>query len=81
MTKYLATDLDGTLFYPKLKSTYVSKENIEALKVFNKNVIIVSGRNQLFAKKICKFLSINETFIACNGAFFPSLLHDLYHRI
>lgn len=68
MTKYLATDLDGTLLYPKLKNNYMCKANIDALKVFNKNVIIVSGRNQLFAKKICNFLSIKETFIACNGA-------------
>ena len=68
MNKYLATDLDGTLFFPKLKTTYVSKENINTLKKFNNNIIIVSGRNQLFIKKVCKFLSIDETYVACNGA-------------
>lgn len=68
MNKYLATDLDGTLLYPKLKYTYVSSENIKSLKIFDGNVIIVSGRNQLFVKKICKQLGIEETYVSCNGA-------------
>lgn len=68
MKKYLATDLDGTLLYPRLKYTLIPKVNINALKKFNDNIIIVSGRNQEFVTKICKYLNIEETYIACNGA-------------
>ena len=68
MKKYLATDLDGTLLYPRLKYTYVAKENINVINKFDGNTIIVSGRNQSFVKKICKYLNIEETYIACNGA-------------
>lgn len=68
MTKYLATDLDGTLLHPTRKYSYVCKENKEAIKIFNENVIIVSGRNPKFIKNVCKEINIKETFVACNGA-------------
>lgn len=66
--KYLATDLDGTLLEPKLKHSYVSKENKDIVELFKKNVIIISGRNPLFVKKVCKELNIKETFVASNGS-------------
>lgn len=69
MIKYLATDLDGTLLFPKSKDNYVCEDNKEVLKLFDKdNIIIVSGRNPKFIKKVCKELAIKESFVACNGA-------------
>lgn len=69
MIKYLATDLDGTLLFPKSKDTYVCDNNKEILKLFNKNnILIVSGRNPKFIKKVCEELDIKESFVASNGA-------------
>ena len=69
MNKYLATDLDGTLLYPKVKENYICKENFDIInKYFKNNTIIVSGRNSKFVSAICDELGINQTFIACNGA-------------
>ena len=68
MTKYLATDLDGTLIFPKLKYSFVCKQNKDTIKLFKNNVIIVSGRNQPFIKKVCKEIGVPQTFVAANGA-------------
>lgn len=69
MNKYLATDLDGTLLYPKVKDKYISEENSKIINTYFKNsTIIVSGRNSNFIKNVCKELDIAETFISCNGA-------------
>ena len=68
MNKYLATDLDGTLLYPKIKSRYVCKQNRDLVNKFNGNVIIVSGRGKAFINRVCKELNIEQTYIGCNGA-------------
>ena len=68
MEKYLATDLDGTLLYPKSHETYVCKENTEVIKKLNNRAIIISGRNPQFICGICDELQIPHTFVACNGA-------------
>ena len=67
MSKYLATDLDGTLLEPKSVNKFVCNENLIATEKFNKNVFIVSGRNPQFIESVCDELNINHTFISCNG--------------
>lgn len=57
MPKILATDLDGTLFYPKRRITMISKRNLKFIRDFVDNgnkLLIVSGRNVKFAKKVEK---------------------------
>jgi Cof subfamily protein (haloacid dehalogenase superfamily) len=69
MKKYLATDLDGTLLFPKVATQYVCEENKFILNnYFKDRAIIVSGRDHCFVKKVCKELNIDETFVCCNGA-------------
>ena len=48
MIKLLATDLDGTLFYPKRKFTLMTRKNAKFLKDFYNaggKVMLVTGRN------------------------------------
>lgn len=71
MIKLLATDLDGTLFYPKKRFALLSKKNAVFLKKFISNgnkVVLVSGRNVNIAKKISKKVESNVDMIGCNGS-------------
>ena len=46
--KLIATDLDGTLFYPKKRIKMISKKNLRFLRdrIDKENhIVIVSGRN------------------------------------
>ncbi len=72
MNKVIATDLDGTLFYPKKKITMIPKRNIIFLRRFidlGGRVVIVSGRNMPFAKQVIEKLERPVDVIGCNGAF------------
>ncbi len=71
MPKILATDLDGTLFYPKKLFTIVDKKTIRFLREFidqGNHFCLVSGRNIQVAKKVQKVLKRNVDMVACNGA-------------
>lgn len=72
MIKLIATDLDGTLFYPKRRLTGMIKENKKFLKSFlnsGKDVLIASGRSTGMLSKLEKTLNHKLYFIGCNGSF------------
>lgn len=71
MIKLLATDLDGTLFYPKRKIRVISTKNKKFLTEFAKKggkVVLVSGRNYHIVPKISKIIDSTVDMIACNGS-------------
>ncbi len=72
MRKVLATDLDGTLFYPKRRVRLIDKNNLRILKSHVANdghLILVTGRNYPFINKVFKKIGTSVDIIACNGAF------------
>lgn len=73
MIKALATDLDGTLFYPKRKKRLLSSANRNFLKDFideGNKVVLVTGRNKVVSSKVASCIGTNHlTIIGCNGAF------------
>ena len=73
MIKALATDLDGTLFYPKRKLRLMRSKNVRFLKKLisqGKKVILVTGRNRLVSSKVAEKLNTDDiTIIGCNGSF------------
>ncbi|MBR2891335.1 MAG: HAD family phosphatase [Bacilli bacterium] len=71
MIKLIATDLDGTLFYPKKKIRLLVNKNKKFLKRFideGNRVVLVSGRNFHIARRIIRKLKHNVDMIACNGS-------------
>lgn len=71
MIKLIATDLDGTLFYPKKKIKLLIKKNIKFLKNYiesGNRVILVSGRNFHIVERIKRKLKNNVDMLACNGS-------------
>ena len=53
--KLIATDLDGTLFYPKKRSHMVTKENRAFIHRFvgdGGRILLVTGRNAYFGEKV-----------------------------
>ncbi len=72
MPKVIATDLDGTLFYPKKTFRMISSYNIEFLRKFidsGNRVVIVSGRNHFFSDKVVAKINRPVDIIGCNSAF------------
>lgn len=70
MKKLLATDLDGTLLYPKRRFTLVYSKNLEFIRNYSKNggkVVLITGRSTEFCAKIAKKLDINCDFISYVG--------------
>ncbi|MGN1295338.1 MAG: HAD-IIB family hydrolase [Bacilli bacterium] len=70
MIKVLATDLDGTLFYPKRKISLISGKNKRFLRKFvneGKKVILVTGRNQNVSGKVARKIGSKLNLIGCNG--------------
>lgn len=71
MNKTLAIDLDGTLFYPKKRRTMIPKKNLLFLQDFlsaGGRVVIVTGRNYNFAKRVMEKVGHSMDVIGCNGA-------------
>ena len=65
MAKILATDLDGTLFYPKDNIGMISKPNLFFIQSFIDNggkVVLISGRSHSYIKKV-----INRIWRPCAG--------------
>lgn len=60
MSKLIATDLDGTLFYPKKRIKMISKKSLNFLRQHIDNggkLVLVSGRNSEYLKKL--FVELN----------------------
>ncbi|MCQ2797175.1 MAG: Cof-type HAD-IIB family hydrolase [Bacilli bacterium] len=71
MEKYIFTDLDGTLFYPKAKRKMVPGKNKNFIDRFiadGGKVVLVSGRGPMFVDKVCYYLGHQVDYICCNGA-------------
>jgi len=69
---YLATDLDGTLLYPKRPYSLLAKSNKKFLERFlseGNEVIFVSGRNTKVPRQLSKKLNHDIPTIACNGSY------------
>lgn len=69
--KIIATDLDGTLFYPKKVVRMVSKKAHRFIDRFTDDggrLVLVSGRSRFSCEKLVKRLGKPLDFIACNGA-------------
>jgi Cof subfamily protein (haloacid dehalogenase superfamily) len=72
MIKLLATDLDGTLFYPKRRLTMLTKANKRFLIDFSAaggKIILVTGRSMILADRMNERLKIQTSLLGCNGAF------------
>lgn len=72
MSKLLATDLDGTLFYPKKRVRMVSKRVITLIQKFiddGNHFLVVSGRNIEPCNRVYKKLNRQGIAIGCNGSF------------
>ena len=70
MSKILAVDLDGTLFYPKGRKQLVSNKNIEFLRKFidaGNRLVLVSSRNEDTISKVIKEIDRDVDFIGVNG--------------
>ena len=72
MVKVIATDLDGTLFYPKRRISMIAKKNKKFLYRFiddGGKLALVSSRSDNFRKKIAKHFDRPFDFIGAEGCF------------
>ncbi len=72
MIKLIASDLDGTLFYPKRRIRGVCSSNVKFLSKFAHNggeILLASGRSTYIVEKLEKKFNSKVTFIGCNGAY------------
>lgn len=72
MAKLLATDLDGTLFYPKKRIRLISNKTREFIRDFidaGNHFVVVSGRNIGPCTRVFKKLQREGLAIGCNGSF------------
>ena len=72
MPKVIATDLDGTLFFPKRRLRMISDRSIKFIRRFidaGNRFILVSGRNIEYCRKVQKRIKRPVDIIGCNGAY------------
>lgn len=72
MIKLLATDLDGTLLYPKYNILDLPRKNKRFLKQFiasGGQVVIASGRGINLLPKLERSVGSKMALLGCNGAF------------
>ncbi len=97
MIKLIATDLDGTLFYPKRRLTLLEKSNKKFLIDFYNaggKIVLVTGRDRRISMKVQKKTGIDLAVLGCNGAFIyqdgkfiksnyipKSILFDVYMQL
>ena len=70
--KVIATDLDGTLFYPKKRVRLIPEKTKKFLQRFSDDggrILVVSGRGKLFGDKVAKRLDRPVDMVGCNGSF------------
>ena len=73
--KVVATDLDGTLFYPKRIRSMMTKKNRRLIERFTSDGgrwVLVSSRGNAFLKKVQRNLGASVDIIGSNGAFIES---------
>lgn len=73
--KVIATDLDGTLFYPRAPIgliPYKSKKFVQRFLRDGGRLVVVSGRNKYISAKVGKKLRHPVDAIGCNGAYIIS---------
>jgi Cof subfamily protein (haloacid dehalogenase superfamily) len=71
MSKIIATDLDGTLFYPKDKKEMIYKPNLFFLQSFIDNggkLVLISGRSFKYCQKVIKKIDRETSVVSYNGA-------------
>lgn len=72
MPKVLATDLDGTLFYPKRRRKLIARKNVKLVRDFvdeGGKLVLVTGRSPHFTEKIKMRLQRPFDVIGMNGAY------------
>lgn len=72
MTKILATDLDGTLFYPKRRLRLIPSKSVELLHDFidqGGKLVLVTGRSPKFTEKVREKVGRPFDVIGMNGAY------------
>lgn len=70
--KVIATDLDGTLFYPKKIVTMIPKKTLEFMKRFiadGGRWVLVSSRGNAFLQKVKRKLGLPVDLIGSNGSY------------
>lgn len=73
MIKLIATDLDGTLFYPKNRVTgipYVNKKFLRRYLKEGGKLLLISGRNPKILPKVERQLHHSVCLIGCNGGYY-----------
>lgn len=71
MNSVIATDLDGTLFYPKKRIRMLPKKTEAFLTRYVEDggrLLLVSGRNKHITGKFLKKTGIPADFVGCNGS-------------
>lgn len=69
--KVLATDLDGTLFYPKNKLRCIPKKNVKFLRKWidaGNKLVLVTSRSAEFCKRLEEEIDRPFDLISCTGA-------------
>lgn len=70
--KVIATDLDGTLFFPKRRIRMLSTLNKNFIRRFiddGGKVLLISGRNYTYLKRVVKKINRPVDYSGCNGSF------------
>ncbi len=70
--KLLASDLDGTLFYPKRPRKLITDQNLNLIHRFidqGNKLVLVTGRSPDFAKKVVTLINRPVDVIGMNGAY------------
>jgi Cof subfamily protein (haloacid dehalogenase superfamily) len=86
LDKVLATDLDGTLFYPRKRVKMIPKDNREFIEKFTGDggrLLLVSGRGKEFSEKVRENLSMPVDFIGYNGAIVfqkDQIIHETFFQ-
>jgi HAD superfamily hydrolase (TIGR01484 family) len=73
--KVIATDLDGTLFYPRKRFSMIGKDNRAFINRFTNDggrLLLVSSRGRYFSEKVSRNLGMHLDSVGCNGAFITS---------
>lgn len=73
MIRAIATDLDGTLFYPKRRFRLISTANRQFVRNASqagKEIVLVTGRNIFVPEKVKSLFALKKdiSVVACNGA-------------
>lgn len=69
-------DLDGTLFYPKKRFQFVSRQNIQFLKwaaSAGHHLVFVTSRNRAFVQRVIEKIGLSVDIVSRNGS-------EVYYR-